>query len=171
MEEIWKDIKNYPGYQINNLGAVKSLNYNHTKKEKLMATHLDKNGYMRVTMCNKTFPIHRLVAEAFIPNPNNYPQVNHKDENKLNNSVDNLEWCTAKYNTNYGTGNKRRSEKQKDISREYTYKKVKCIETGIIYKSPVDAANQLGISRLHIGHAANPKDRHKTAGGYHWEYI
>ena len=113
MEEIFKDIKGYEGlYQISNFGNVKSLNYNHTCKEKLLKQMLQNHGYFCVSLFKplKRFQIHRLVAEAFIPNPDNLPQVNHKDEDKANNHVGNLEWCTYKYNINYGSRNKRISE-------------------------------------------------------------
>lgn len=128
-QEIWKDIKNYEGlYKISNLGRVKSLpkyagrSY---RKEKILKTYLDKNGYVKVILCknNRTrfLSIHRLLAEAFIPNPNNYPQINHKDENKQNNSLNNLEWCTCKYNINYGTRTKRDVKKRK-MKREQKQK-------------------------------------------------
>ena len=106
MEEIWKDIKGYEGkYQVSNFGNVKSLNYNHTGKEQLLKPVQYNNGYLCINLYKplKRFLIHRLVANAFIPNPDNLPCVNHKDENKHNNHVYNLEWCTNKYNINYGT--------------------------------------------------------------------
>ena len=104
MKEIWKPIKDYKDYYISNLGNLKSLKFG---KEVFMALSEDKDGYFKVNLFkenkSKTKYIHRLVAEAFIPNPNNLKCINHKDENKHNNSVDNLEWCTTKYNNNYGT--------------------------------------------------------------------
>lgn len=101
MKEIWKDIKGYEGlYQVSNLGNVKSL-----KTNKNLYYSNSNNGYLRVGLFKnkrKMFSIHRLVAENFIPNPNEYLVVNHKDFNQKNNKVDNLEWCTSKENNNYG---------------------------------------------------------------------
>ena len=110
--EIWKTVKNYPNYLISNLGNVKSVQRTRiigrnkfVQKEKILKQHI-LNGYAYVYLTKnseiKGFRVHRLVAEAFIPNINEYPCVNHKDEDKTNNCVDNLEWCTHKYNNNYG---------------------------------------------------------------------
>lgn len=115
MEEIFKDIKGYEGkYQVSNYGNVKSLNYHRTGKEKLMKPVQNTKGYFWVMLCKplKKFFIHRLVANAFIPNPDNLPCVNHKDEDKTNNHVNNLEFCTHKYNNEYGTRLKRVIETQ-----------------------------------------------------------
>ena len=125
MIEEWRDIKGYEGiYQVSNLGNVCSLDrvIKHYPKDyfqegKVLSPALSRNGYPMVILVNhnkrKTRNVHRLVAEAFIPNPNNLPQVNHKDENKTNNCVDNLEWCTQKYNLNYGTRNIKISKARK----------------------------------------------------------
>lgn len=119
MKEIWKDVKGYEGkYQISNLGRVKSLNYARRKQVRILRPGIQKKtGYISVSLLKegkqKTKTIHRLVAEAFIPNPKNLKQINHKDENKQNNCVNNLEWCSAKYNSNYGHRNAIISKKLK----------------------------------------------------------
>ena len=121
MKEIWLNIEGYSNYMISNYGRVKSLNYRRTGKEKILSLKKDKKGYYYITLCKngecKTFKVHRLVAKAFIPNPNNYPQVNHKDENPSNNCVENLEWCTNEYNLNYGKCQEKRIK-----SRQKTYR-------------------------------------------------
>lgn len=127
MEEIWKDICEYKGiYQVSNCGRVKRLAYEIKNpaprangsvlkfKEHLLTPRKITHGYLSIMLYKKGKPknykIHRLVAQAFIPNPDNLPEVNHKDEDKTNNCVDNLEWCTHKYNSNYGTRPKRIGE-------------------------------------------------------------
>ena len=114
MIEEWRPVVGYEGlYEVSNTGQVRSLDrfYYRLHKGKVLSPTKDRYGYLTVTLnCNgksKTIKIHRLVAQAFLPNPDNLPQVNHKDEVKTNNSVDNLEWCTAKYNVNFGTRQER----------------------------------------------------------------
>ena len=112
IKEIWKDKKDYEGhYQVSNFGRVKSIKFG---KERILKPVTNSSGYLLVELyknnIKKKYSVHRLVAEAFIPNPYNLPQVNHKDENKLNNNVDNLEWCTNEYNINYGTRTERYSK-------------------------------------------------------------
>ena len=170
MTEIWKDIKDYEGYyQISNLGRVKSLSRlvdnRYYNKECILKPRLHLKGYHLVALSKNGkitgHSVHRLVAETFIENPDNLPEVNHKDEDKTNNCVDNLEWCTKKYNSNYGTGTERRVAK---IS-----KPVMCIETGIIYPSVHEAGRQTNsnyrsISRCCLG-------LYKTTNNYHWKFV
>lgn len=119
--EVWEDIKDYEGlYKVSNYGNIKSLSKyagKSPRKEKLLKVHIDRYGYPYVVLCKEgkehLATIHRLVAEAFIPNPHNKPQINHIDENKLNYQVSNLEWCTCKYNINYGTRTIRASMKRR----------------------------------------------------------
>ena len=173
MREIWKDIKGYEGiYKISNLGRVKSLDrfiyYKNDVikfcKGKLLNIH--KNDYLFVRLYKDSIPktkyIHKLVAEAFIPNPNNLPEVNHKDENKLNNSIGNLEWCTVAYNNNYGT------RTQKTRKRIY-----QCSTNGDIIKLWDGiglAARALNIPGQQISQCCNKTKYRKTAGGYIWKY-
>lgn len=189
MKEIWKDIKGYEGlYQVSNLGNIKSLEkecnasnqfgckFKVKKKEKILKQHINKFGYKRVTLYkdlkSKNYQVHRLVAEAFITNIDNLSQINHKDENKTNNNVDNLEWCSCSYNINYGKRNKIVSNKLKQHIRtkehclnlskarkgqftklqQEAHKKQnhKIIYDGIIYESIRYAERQTGISRYLI---------------------
>ena len=128
--EVWRDVPGYEGkYQVSNTGQVRSLNYMHTGKTKILKQDTSKRGYKRVILSKngkvKAYSVHRLVAIAFIPNPNNWPQVNHKDENPANNFYKNLEWCTPKYNMNYGTRNERAGESMKGHEvTEATKKKI-----------------------------------------------
>lgn len=115
MQEIWKDIKGYEGiYQVSNLGRVRSLDriVNNRSYKGRIKVPSNSKGYKRVGLLYKRnvnyYSIHRLVAQAFIPNPNNYEIVNHKDENRGNNRVDNLEWCDSKYNNSYHNANIKR---------------------------------------------------------------
>lgn len=123
MTEIWKDIEGYEGkYQVSNFGQVKSM----IGQEKVLHPKKHRNGHLQIGLHKdkkrKTMYIHRLVAQAFIPNPDNLPCVNHKDENPNNNNVDNLEWCTQKYNCNYGTRVDRIMEtKKQQYKKIYKY--------------------------------------------------
>ena len=173
MIEIWKDIEGYYGlYQISNLGRVKSLNYRRTGKEKILKQAKTKLGYLFVFLKHKQekakpYYIHRLVAEAFIDNPNNLTEINHIDEDKTNNASSNLEWCTRLYNINFGTRNERsRISRTNDIKRS---KQVLCVETGKIYPSTKEVQRQLGFRQGNISKCCNGKG--KTAYGHTWKYV
>lgn len=113
--EIWRDITGYEGlYQVSNKGKIKSLHYG---KEKILKPRKVKKGYLSISLHkdnkSRSFRVHRLVGKEFIPNPYNLPQINHIDEIKTNNCVENLEWCSAEYNDNYGTRNERISKSKR----------------------------------------------------------
>lgn len=117
MNEIWKDIEGYEGlYQVSNLGRVRSVDRiggrGRRFNGRILKPKVKTGGYLLVNFSKegkrKMFSVHRLVAQAFIPNPEGLPQINHKDENPSNNRVENLEWCDGKYNCNYGIRNERR---------------------------------------------------------------
>jgi len=175
-------IKSFPDYTIDEAGNVWS-----TKTNKYLKPAYNKGGYASVELFNengsKRLLVHRLVAAAFVPNPNNYPQVNHKDENPSNNSADNLEWCTAKYNMNYGEGAKTRHSKidyTRPIYKETAIKNGRkvckavamCSPVGEIikeFKSAVEASHETGIYKTNITRSAST-GKYK-AGGYLWKYV
>ena len=127
MIEEWRNVVGYEGlYEVSSTGRVKSVQRKANKKygertvpECMMKPQKALNGYRKVVLCSKigkkSHYIHRLVAEAFLPNPNNYTDVNHKDEDKTNNRLENVEWCSRLYNCNYGTRNERVSEKRRKV--------------------------------------------------------
>lgn len=154
-------IENYSGYGITSCGKVWSY-----KSNKWISQRYDKYGYLRVTLINddkkmKTELVHKLVALAYIPNPDGKETVNHRDEVKEHNYLSNLEWMTKQENLNYGTRGQRQSDK--------VSKPIKCIETGIIYKNTLVASKEIGISATSIYNCINGKS--KTAGGFHWERV
>ena len=164
--EIWKDIEGFVGlYQVSNLGRTKRLYQN--DKEKILKHGSDKDGYLRVNLYkegkSKQSKVHRLVAKAFIPNPDNKSQVNHRDENKSNNKVENLEWVTSKENINYGT----RTEKvAKSLSKPICGINIKTNEK-IEFPSTQEAERN-GFDHGNIVKCL--KGRNKSHKGYRWFY-
>ena len=153
--EEWLIIEEFPRYSVSNFGRVKNNETNYI----LIGGH-DKDGYNQVTLCynGKQYNrrVCRLVAKAFIDNPNNLPFVNHKDENKTNDNANNLEWCTIRYNNNYG--------------KHYynVRKRIKCVETDKEYISTREVERQLGFSHTNVGRAARMGN---LSYGFHWKYI
>lgn len=129
--EEWKPIEGYEGlYEVSNMGRVKSLGNDKSRKDKILFQYENKSGYLYVTLCKdnklRSFRVHRLVATAFIPNPNNLPTVNHINEIKNDNRLDNLEWMNMKQQINHGTCIQRRAEKERNGVRSkqvYQYDK------------------------------------------------
>lgn len=159
INEEWKDIEKYEGlYQVSTLGNIKN-----TRSGNILIPQ-DCRGYLRVKLHkNGDFDnklVHRLVAETFIPNLENKQQVNHIDENKTNNRVDNLEWVTRKENCNYGTRNERISKSK--------YKPVQC-SNGIIYDSMLSASQKLNIPPAHISRVC--RGLRKSTRGYSFKYL
>lgn len=172
--EIWKNITGYEGlYQVSNLGRVKSTQYHNGTYERILKPSKGKNGYLSVALYKdkkcKWHLVHRLVAQAFLDNPDNLSQINHKDECKTNNIVDNLEWCSASYNLNYNDGRKRRAEKQINGKRSKTvYQYSLNGEFVKEWKSLMEIKRSMGFSVGNIGQCCLGK--RKTSYGYRWCY-
>lgn len=183
--EIWKDVVGFEGfYKVSNFGRVKVLHRNQirangkvlNRKERILRQCFNAWGYYQISLTkfndkHKSARVHRLVAMAFIPNPDKSPFVNHKDEVKTNNQVDNLEWCTPLYNMNYGTRIKRaataRRKTCKGMRRQVSQydKKGNYIAT---YDDYYDASTSVGIDRTMIHKCL--KGKNKIGGGYIWRY-
>lgn len=162
MKETWKFCKGYEGlYRISNFGSVFSVRNN-----RLLSAR-NVRGYLSVSLCKngneKHFYIHRLVAEAFISNPNDWPEVNHKDGDKANNCVNNLEWCTRKYNSKHA------HVVLKSFKRTSKRGRVLCVETGDVFESTQDVGRKTNISGAAVRMTLCGKNQ--TCAGYHWEYT
>ena len=158
----WRDIEGYEGlYKVSEYGDVMSMNYRHTGEKRLISKAKNNSGYIFVTLWkngnHKTVLVHRLVATAFCEGADYFPEVNHIDEDKTNNHYSNLEWCSRKYNINYGT----RNEKQA--------KKIRCVELDMIFESVNAAANYINRTGASISNCLIGNQ--KTSGNYHWEYV
>lgn len=173
MKEIWRLFRDgytcKSGPMTRKIEPIYVSNFGGIRGRKLRN---NGRGYIKFSYKHKDYNLHKVVAELFIPytglNPDGTPikgkpQVNHKDENKLNNCVDNLEWCDAKYNCNYGTRTKRAAKK--------LFKPVQCVETGKIFGSAKEADEYYNLKQGSVNHCANPNSNHKTAAKFHWKYI
>lgn len=178
--EIWKPIKGYEGlYEVSNLGRVKSLPRRGTYGiEHILKPSPNKKGYPQVQLCKNSEycpkRVHRLVAENFIPNPDNLPQVNHIDGNKLNNNVENLEWCTNEYNYKHSIKMGLRKNAYKNLTGSKHYKSVivnqftldnKFVKTWLCVR---DIERELGFNNRNI--CACCRGKRPTAYGYKWVY-
>lgn len=164
MKEVWKHINGYEDYMVSNLGRVKSLKY---EKEKILRPGNNGDGYLFVTLYKNTkkkhYLVHLLVAQAFIPNPDNLPIINHKNEIKTDNSVSNLEWCTYQYNNTY-------NNKHVKIGRKIS-KKVGCFKDGNlikVYSAIIDVEND-GFNHGNVVSCC--KGKFTQHHGYQWTYI
>ena len=172
MEEIWNDIDGYEGlYQVSNMGRVKSRVWTqkHNGNEHFLKATPTPQGYREVSLYitpnnRKKVTVHKLVATAFIPNPNHLPAINHKDEDKTNNRADNLEWCTYSYNNAYGTARLRTSITKGMPVQQYTLSGVLLAE----YQSIGIAAKLLNIHGSTIYKCC--KGTAQSAHGYIWRY-
>ena len=170
-KEIWKPIEGYEGvYEISNMGRVRNAN------GRIRNSQNNGNGYRIIKLYRNgkgiKFFIHRLVAKAFIPNPQNKPWVNHLDECPANNKASNLEWCTEKENANYGTGRIKMRQGIIDYWETHPFhncKPVRCVETGEVYPGIIYASRATGACNTNIKKCIRG-ERH-TAGGYHWEFA
>lgn len=155
MKEVFCIIKDYPDYSVSNLGNVRN-----DKTGRILKPGNSGDGYLLVVLYkngeHKTCKIHRLVAQAFIPNPLGLPQVNHINEIKSDNRAENLEWCTKQYNIEYSQS---KQVEQYDLNGNL-------IAT---WKSLAEAERQLGFDKRHISDCC--LGRHKTAYGYIWKYV
>ena len=169
MEEQWKDIFGFEGlYQVSNFGRVKSFKGCRGVQERILKPRKVANGYLQIALCkdgkHNWRLIHRLVAEAFLPNPNNLSDVNHKDENPQNSNLENLEWVDHKTNINYGTGIERRAKTRLKTVFQYRLDGTFVKE----WPSLKEVQRQLGFNHGNISSCCN--GRNKTSYGFRWKY-
>lgn len=165
MNEIWHKIDDYEDlYEVSNFGNIKSF---HKGKIKLLKPQMDGWGYLHVFLYKnkkaKIYKVHKLVAKYFIPNKNNFNVINHKDGNKLNNHIDNLEWCTSSYNNTHAYKSKLKRPCFKEIiqyDKNNNYLK--------LWNGALEVERCLEINNSNIIQCC--KKRRKTAGGYIWKY-
>lgn len=172
MNEIWRTIERFPGYEVSNLGRIRNAKTGYIRKQRITPM----GGYYSVVLKGNSYYVHRFVAEAFIENPNNLPCVNHKDESRTNNNADNLEWCTQGYNVQYGTAEKRRRETYtKNLSRNSIVRRVaQCDMNGNIIKiwpSISIASKTLCLDNSTISRVCSGSRNLKHCGGYKWKYV
>ena len=180
MNEIYKDIENYEGlYQISNLGRVKSLDYHRTRKEQILKPATDKGGYLFVGLCKngkcERLLVHRLVATAFIPNPDNKPCIDHINTNRTDNSVDNLRWTTQKENCNNPISKKKKIGKSNPMYGKYgklNHNSKPILQLSLddnfirMWDCASEVERELGFSQGNISMCCNGK--RNTANGYKW---
>ena len=171
MKEEWKTVtvdgEVFEGYEVSNMGNVRSLNYGGRTGVVKVLRFKVAGRYLQVCLSKngkrKMCYVHRIVAYAFLSNddPKNKTQINHLDENPRNNHVSNLEWTTPKQNANHGTRNERAAKTRG--------KKVRCVETGEVFESIIEAERKLGLTQGSICQCCRGKL--KTCGKFHWEYV
>lgn len=176
MSEVWKDVVGYEGiYEVSNLGKIRSLNYNGTRTCKEMKGSPNKDGYIKLTLTKdkkkKTVLLHKLVADAFLENPDNLPIINHKDENKSNNNLSNIEWCTIPYNNSYGTRLERLSESNTNGKKSKTvYQYTLDGELVNVWPSANECGRN-GFKTTCVSRCCLNKPHCNTYKGYKWSYA
>lgn len=170
-KEEWRTISGTMGkYAVSNLGRIRS-------KRGILKPSLSAKKYLHVALSvngkRKDVNIHRAVAEAFIENPQNFPIINHKDENKVNNRADNLEWCTYSYNISYGSASKKKSDRMKSLLSDRRNhpksRRVVCLESGKVWCCAKTAGEETGVDDSSIVKVC--KGKRKSAGELHWRYA